>query len=195
MREAAGRRGPPSSGTSTTSRTDPRPGFSLTIVPRGEGRGRCRVRLAFTPARPVRSMRWTGPIRRRTGRERRARCAPRNARGQGSQTTLSCGKNIMRKTTFRETVIYELVAAYLLVGRKCNLTIYRILMRSSQVFMQVSKSVFVNPEANEPRPQTQTGAPRLQRTTRLVSTGTHPPATPGTCATSGSTPGSRFTSD
>ena len=31
--------------------------------------------------------------------------------------------------TFRETVIYELVAACLLVGRKCKLTIYRILMR------------------------------------------------------------------
>ena len=35
----------------------------------------------------------------------------------------------MRKTTFRETVIYELVAACLLVGRKCKLTIYRNFVR------------------------------------------------------------------
>ena len=117
------------------------------------------MRLAFTPARPVRSMRWTGPIRRRTGRERRARCAPRNARGQGSQTTLSCGKNIMRKTTFRETVIYELVAAYLLVGRKCNLTIYRILMQLPVRFLCKFRKVF----SSTPKPTSHDHRHRRER--------------------------------
>lgn len=53
----------------------------------------------------------------------------------------------MRKTTFRETVIYELVAAYLLVGRKCNLTIYRILMRGQSGFYASFEKCFRQPRS------------------------------------------------
>ena len=53
----------------------------------------------------------------------------------------------MRKTTFRETVIYELVAACLLVGRKCKLTIYRNFMRYQSGFYASFEKCFRQPRS------------------------------------------------